>query len=89
MGDGAGDDDAAAGHAGEDQALGELAAPLCKRVAGKSRGEKARPLNPLADADAQLLEFYGSVIGFAHGEVLRHIRRYRLFGYYAVHGDVH
>jgi len=36
-------------------ALGELAAPLCKRVAGKSKGEKARPLNPLGDADAQLL----------------------------------
>lgn len=37
-------------------AVGELAAPLCKRVAGKTRGERARPLNPLADGDAGLLE---------------------------------
>lgn len=37
-------------------ALGELAAPLCKRVAGKTKGQRARPLNPLADADAGLLE---------------------------------
>jgi hypothetical protein len=37
-------------------AVGELAAPLCKAVAGKTRGERARPLNPLADADARLLE---------------------------------
>lgn len=37
-------------------AVGELAAPLCKGVAGKTRGQRARPLNPLADGDARLLE---------------------------------
>ena len=37
-------------------ALGELAGPLCKSVRGKSKGERARGLNPLGEADAQLLQ---------------------------------
>ena len=36
-------------------ALGELAEPLCRRVRGKSKGERARGLNPLGEPDAQLL----------------------------------
>jgi hypothetical protein len=37
-------------------ALGELAGPLCRRVAGKSKGERVRGLNPLNGDDAQLLQ---------------------------------
>jgi len=36
-------------------ALGELTAPLCRSVPGKTKGERARGLNPLGDEDAQLL----------------------------------
>lgn len=39
----------------DDAALGEVAAPLCRRVPGKSKGERVRALNPLSDDDATLL----------------------------------
>jgi hypothetical protein len=38
-----------------DAALGDVAAPLCRRVPGKSRGERVRALNPLSHDDATLL----------------------------------
>ena len=41
--------------AGGDAALGDVAAPLCRRVPGKGKGERVRALNPLSEADATLL----------------------------------
>jgi hypothetical protein len=37
-------------------ALGELAGPLCQSVRGKSKGERARGINPLSAQDAKLIE---------------------------------
>ncbi len=37
-------------------ALGELAEPLCRSVPGKSKGQRARGLNPLSRDDAGLLQ---------------------------------
>jgi hypothetical protein len=37
-------------------ALGELAEPLCRSVPGKSKGQRARGLNPLSRDDAKLLQ---------------------------------
>lgn len=39
----------------DDAALGDVAAPLCRRVPGKSKGERVRALNPLSHDDATLL----------------------------------
>jgi hypothetical protein len=37
-------------------ALGELVEPLCRSVPGKSKGQRARGLNPLSQDDAALLQ---------------------------------
>ena len=58
-------------------ALAELAEPLCRSVPGKSKGERARGLNPLSRDDAALLaavsrgEF--AINGFRNRDVRRHL----------------
>jgi hypothetical protein len=57
-----------------EMALGELADPLCRRVPGKSPGQRARALNPLSADDAKLLEAVSRGEFAINGFRNRHIR---------------
>ena len=56
-------------------ALGELAAPLCRGVAGRGRTGRARPLNPLCPDDARLLQAVArgefAINGFRNRDIRR------------------
>lgn len=58
-------------------ALGELADPLCRSVRGKTKGERARGLNPLNAQDAQLLEAVArgefAINGFRNRDIRAHL----------------